>query len=100
MKKIAFVLYTNQLLSITYLGGLPNTSKLEKELYEHLDRDYSITFDWEQALTDKSIDALVIPDPFPPIKNEENIPEIRVPAKLFLTKNSDEIKKIIDKFYD
>lgn len=100
MKKIAFVLYANQLLSITYLGGLPNTSELEKELKNVFDHDYLVTFDWEQGLKDHSIDALIIPEPFPPVKNDEKVAEIHVPANLFLTKNTAAIKQIIDNFYN
>lgn len=52
MKKTAFVLYTNQLLSISYLGGLPTTKPLEIALHQALDQ-YDITFDWETALKKK-----------------------------------------------
>ncbi|MGC6768226.1 hypothetical protein ACYSNR_17045 [Enterococcus sp. LJL128] len=99
MKKIAFVLYAKQLLSVNYLGGIPNTSKLEKKLHEALDDTYEITFKWEEAQNSGNVDALVVPEPFPPIENNENIPEIKVPAHLLLDKQGDKIKEIIDSFF-
>ncbi|WP_321387767.1 hypothetical protein [uncultured Enterococcus sp.] len=99
MKKIAFVLYAKQLLSITYLGGLPNTSALEKELHEALDDTYEITFKWEEAVENRAVDALIIPDPFPPMVNDENILEIKIPAQLLLNKKIAEVKEIIDGYF-
>lgn len=98
MKKIAFVLYTNQLLSISYLGGLPTTKPLEIALHQALDQ-YDITFDWETALKNKSVDAIIVPKPFPPILNETTIPEIPILAQLFLTKDIENIQKAIDGYF-
>jgi hypothetical protein len=44
MKKITFVLYTNQLLSIIYLTGLPTTKTLEKDLKKVFEKEYELTF--------------------------------------------------------
>lgn len=100
MKKIAFVLYTYQLLSIAYLGGLPLHGSLKDALHEALDDQYDITFDWETALKNKSVDAIIVPKPFPPILNETTIPEIPVSANLFFTKDIASIKKTIDHYFN
>lgn len=99
MKKIAFVLYTNQLMSVSYLGGLPTTTSLENSLREALEEHYEITFHWEQVLKEKDLDALVVPDPFPPVLNTEKIPEIKIPAILFLDKKTAKIKEELDRYF-
>lgn len=100
MKKIAFVLYTNQLLSASYLGGFPTTKPLEKDLKKVLEDEYEITFHWEAAVKNRTVDAIVIPDPFPPVLNEEKLPEIKVPANLFLNKEVQKIKNMIDSYFN
>lgn len=50
MKKIAFVLYTNQGFGVSYLKGLPMTRALEKDLKDALKETYSVAFNWEEAL--------------------------------------------------
>lgn len=99
MKKIAFVLYTNQFMQVSYLNGLPTTKDLENALREELKGDYDITFHWEEALKEKSVDALVIPTPFPPVLNKEKIPEIKIPTILFLEKRVGEIKEELDNYF-
>ncbi|MDH6364900.1 hypothetical protein M2139_001901 [Enterococcus sp. PF1-24] len=99
MKKIAFVLYGKQLVSVTYIGGLPYTKDLEKKLQAALADTYEVTFKWEEALKNQTVDALIIPEPFMPILNEGNIPEIKVPAHLLLDKQVVEVKRIIDEFF-
>lgn len=100
MKKIAFVLYTNQLLNVSYLGGLPTTKTLENTLKDTLSDHYDITFNWEKAVKERTVDALVIPKPFPPVLNEEGIPEIKIPAILFLDKQIKEIGEELDKYFN
>lgn len=99
MKKIAFVFYTNQLMNVSYLGGLPTTTSLENDLREALAEHYKITFQWEQALKEKDLDAIVIPDPFPPVLNTDKIPEIKIPAILFLDKKIAKIKDELDRYF-
>ncbi|MHC5269781.1 hypothetical protein ACYSNO_11500 [Enterococcus sp. LJL98] len=99
MKKIAFVLYTYQLLSVMYVNGLPTTKPLEKALKQALGKTYEVTFHWEAAAKEQTVDAFIVPDRFPPILNEHQIPEIRLPSILFLTKEVDQIKTMIDTYF-
>ena len=57
-----------------------------------------MTFDWEEAIK-SNFDALIIPDTFPPIVNENEIPEIKIPTAMLIEKESDKIKRIIDNFF-
>jgi len=99
VRKIAFVLYTNQPFGVSYLGGIPGKkiSILEKKLLESLGDKWDVTFEWEKSKKEGHLDALIIPDPFPPVLNEEKVFEVRVPAILFYEMNIDEIAKIIEK---
>lgn len=100
MKKIAFVLYTYQMLSITYVNGLPTTKKLEEALRKILENEYEVTFEWEEAAKDKTVDALVIPRRFPPILNDNHLPEIKIPGSYFYLNDVEKIKEEIDAYFE
>ena len=100
MKKIAFVLYTNQGVGVSYLKGLPMTRALEKDLKDALKETYSVTFNWEEALKSNTLDAIILPQSFLPIPNETNVPEIKIPAILLLNNEVDKIKAILDTYFN
>lgn len=97
-KRIVFILYANQLLSITYVGGLPG-KKLEKKLHEALDDSYEISFDWEAATKDTA-DYYVVPDPFPPFENKAGLPVIKVANRYFQEQDAAAIKEKIDEYVE
>ena len=101
MNKISFVLYAKQMMSLTYLGGLPSkrTKELETSLTQLLSDTYDVNFKWEEAIKEHTADALVLPDPFPPILNESQTPVIKIPATLFIQGNTKEIKQHIDDYF-
>lgn len=96
MKKIAFVLYNSQVASYTYFNGAMSSKKLEKRLHEVFDSDYQIYFKWDVA---KDLAALVVPDPSTPFVDQRQLPQIKVPAKLFYEDGVGEIKKIVDDYF-
>ena len=42
---------------------------------------------------------LVLPEPFAPFDNENNLPIIKVPSKFFLTKDFEKINAYIDDYF-
>ncbi|MCH4057252.1 MAG: hypothetical protein LKE89_04900 [Lactobacillaceae bacterium] len=96
MKKIAFVLYNSQVASYTYFNGVMSSKKLEKKLHEVFDADYQIEFKWDVA---QDLDALVVPDPSAPFNDPRQLPQIKVPAKLFYEDGVVAIKKIVDDYF-
>ena len=101
MKSISFVLYANQLLSITYIGGLmgPKQKQLEDKLKDTFESDYEVNFSWEESIKGQSVDALIVPEPFPPIENKSSISIIKVPAQYFYLDKMQDIKNIVDNFF-
>ena len=85
MKKICFVLVLNNVLSYTPLSpGL--LSKKDTSLKDYFSQFYDV-------------DYLVLPEPFAPFDNENNLPIIKVPSKFFLTKDFEKIKEYIDDYF-
>lgn len=96
MKKIAFLLYNSQVASYTYFNGVMSSKKLEKKLHEVFDAGYQIEFKWDVA---QDLDALVVPDPSAPFNDPRQLPQIKVPAKLFYEDGVVAIKKIVDDYF-
>lgn len=96
MKKICFVLTVSTGLSYSSLFSAPNFSD-NSDLKDYFSDDYDVSINY---LRDKdSVDYLVVPDPYSPFENENNLPIIKVPAKFFLTKDFAEIKNVIDAYF-
>ena len=96
MKKICFVLVLNNVLSYTPLSpGL--LSKKDTSLKDYFSQFYDVSVNY---LRDKdNVDYLVLPEPFAPFDNENNLPIIKVPSKFFLTKDFEKIKEYIDYYF-
>ncbi|HCM86042.1 MULTISPECIES: hypothetical protein [Enterococcus] len=87
MKKICFVLTVN-------FGSLFADTEFLKEYFS---KDYDVSLNY---LRDKdSVDYLVVPVPFTPFKNENDLPIIEVPAVLFMEKDFETIKDYIDNYF-
>ena len=96
MKKICFVLVLD--------SGLSYTALTPKDLYQkdtsfkdYFSQFYDVSVNY---LRDKdNVDYLVLPEPFAPFDNENNLPIIKVPSKFFLTKDFEKIKEYIDDYF-
>ncbi|WP_461217935.1 hypothetical protein [Lapidilactobacillus salsurivasis] len=96
MKKIVFVLYASyQSLGYANLAS-PFDKKLSQELHQVFDDEYEIGFDPDTA---ESLDALVVPDQIANFDNKKQLPEIKVPATLFVTGQVGKIKEIVDAYF-
>lgn len=95
MKKICFVLTLS--MGIDYMSIFPfPIYRSYNEVKDFFSKYYDVSINY---LKDKdSVDYLVVPDPSPPFKNENNLPIIKVPAFLFMTKDYEKIKGYIDQF--
>ncbi|WP_279282439.1 hypothetical protein [Enterococcus gallinarum] len=97
MKKICFVLVLSNGLSYTPLTPSVLYQK-DTSLKDYFSQFYNVSTNY---LRDKdSVDYLVMPDPFVPFDNENNLPIIKVPSQFFLTKDFVKIKKIIDTYFE
>jgi hypothetical protein len=57
---------------------------LEKDLKKVFEKEYELTFHWEEAARNKQVDVLVITDSFPKVINDTKMPGLKLPANLFL----------------
>ena len=89
MKKICFVLTASNGLSYTTLSpAFFLQIILSLRIISANDYDVSINY-----FRDKDqVDYLVVPDPFVPFDNENDLPIINVPANYFVTKDYKQIK--------
>ncbi|MDT2521985.1 hypothetical protein [Enterococcus raffinosus] len=96
MKKICFVLTVSTGLSYSSMF-LPVNFSDNSDLKEYFSKDYDVSINY---LMDKnSVDYLVVPDPYFPFDNENNLPIIKVPSRLFMTKDFEGIKTCIDNYF-
>ncbi len=96
MPKICFVLTVSTGLSYSSMF-LPVNFSDTTDFKKYFSQDYDVSINY---LRDKdSVDYLVVPDSYFPFDNENNLPIIKVPAKLFMTKNFKEIKAYLDTYF-
>jgi len=96
MKRICFVLVLSNGLSYTPLtpGVL---YQRDTSLKDYFSPFYDVSINY---LRDKdTVDYLVLPEPFAPFDNENNLPIIKVSSKFFLTKDFEKIKAYIDDYF-
>lgn len=96
-KKICFVLSVST--GIIGYGSLFSTGwfKNNDDLKNYFSKDYDVSLNYYK---DKdAVDYLVVPDPFFPFDNENKLPVIKVPARLFMTKDFNEIQKYIEFYF-
>jgi hypothetical protein len=96
MKKICFVLVLSNGLS--YVSLTPKVLyRKNSKLIDYFSQFYDVSTNY---LRDKDeVDYLVMPDPFTPFDNENNLPIIKVPSKYFLTDDYEKIKEYIDAYF-
>ncbi|OTN76053.1 hypothetical protein A5886_001129 [Enterococcus sp. 8G7_MSG3316] len=97
MKRVCFVLVLNNVMSYTPLSpGL--LYKKDPSLKDYFSQFYDVSVNY---LRDKDhVDYLVMPDPFVPFDNENDLPIIKVPSIYFLTKDYGKIKRYIDTYFN
>ncbi|GAB7307736.1 MULTISPECIES: hypothetical protein [Enterococcus] len=96
MKKICFVLTASNGLSYTTLSPAFFFADYS-ELKNYFANDYDVSINY---FRDKDqVDYLVVPDPFVPFDNENDLPIINVPANYFVTKDYQQIKKTLAAFF-
>ncbi|MCD5001894.1 hypothetical protein IV487_05325 [Enterococcus saccharolyticus] len=96
MKKICFVLTVSTGINYGSIFSLPFIRNHD-ELKEYFSQYYDVSIDY---IKDKnSVDYLVVPEPFTPFDNENNLPIIEVPAVLFMEKDFENIKMYIDNYF-
>ena len=96
MIKLCFVFTVN---SGAGYGRMPLPVNFEEysDMKEYFSHYYNVSFNY---LRDKDqVDYLVLPNPFFSFDNEHNLPIIKVPAKLFMTKDFEGIKTCIDHYF-
>jgi hypothetical protein len=96
MKKICFVLVLSNGLS--YVSLTPKVLyRKNSKFIDYFSQFYDVSTNY---LRDKDeVDYLVMPDPFTPFDNENNLPIIKVPSKYFLTDDYEKIKEYIDAYF-
>ncbi|CAM2896452.1 hypothetical protein [Dellaglioa algida] len=93
MKKICFVLTVSSGINFSSIDAIPFI-KNHDDLKAYFSRYYDVSVNY---LKDKdSVDYLVVPKPFVPFDNENNLPIIEVPARLFIEKDFEKIKMYLD----
>ncbi|SES73141.1 hypothetical protein SAMN04487821_10283 [Enterococcus malodoratus] len=96
MKKICFVLTVSTGINYGSIFTNPRVRN-DEDLKDYFSKDYDVSINY---IRDKdSVDYLVVPNPFTPFDNENNLPIIQVPAKLFMTNDFEEIKNHIDNYF-
>ncbi|MCO6017684.1 hypothetical protein CKN86_10770 [Carnobacterium divergens] len=96
MKKIGFVLTVSTGINYGSIFSLP-LIKNHDDLKEYFSKDYDVSINY---IRDKdSVDYLIVPKPFTPFDNENNLPIIEVPAILFMEKDFEKIKTCIDNYF-
>ncbi|MGG5371708.1 hypothetical protein [Enterococcus sp. AZ196] len=96
MTKLCFVFTVD---SGTGYGPLapPVNSSEYSDMKKYFSTYYDVSFNY---LRDKdTVDYLIVPDPFFSFDNENNLPIIKVPAKLLMTKDFAAIKASIDNYF-
>jgi hypothetical protein len=97
MKKICFVLVLSNGLSYTPLTP-EFLYQRDTSLKDYFSPFYDVSINY---LRDKDqVEYLVMPTPFVPFENENNLPIIKVPAQFFLTKDFEKIKEYIDAYFE
>lgn len=96
-EKICFVLTVST--GLTYTSIFPAPAVLNNEdLKRYFSTYYDVSINY---IRDKdSVDYLVVPDPFIPFENENELPIIKVPALLFMTNDFEGIKNSIDSYFE
>ena len=96
MKKLCFVLTVST--GINY-GSIFTGAAVRghNDLRDYFSKYYDVSIN--EFDDNNSADYLVIPDPFVPFDNKNNLPIIKVPAKLFMTKDFEGIKTCIDHYF-
>ena len=96
MAKICFVLTVSTGLSYSSMF-VPVNFNGYSDFKNYFSKYYDVSINY---LRDKdSVDYLVVPDPYFPFDNENDLPIINVPAKLFMTKDFAAIKTCIDNYF-
>ncbi|MEG2324924.1 MAG: hypothetical protein RSB63_02330, partial [Enterococcus sp.] len=82
MKNLCFVLTVSSGINYGSISSVP-LIKNNEDLKEYFSDDYTVSTNY---IKDKDkVDYLVVPDPFVPFEND--LPIIKVPARLFMTKD-------------
>ncbi|MGG5373241.1 hypothetical protein [Enterococcus sp. AZ196] len=96
MKKICFVLTVSTGINYGSIFAAP-AIKNNESLKDYFSKYYDVSIDY---IRDRdTVDYLVVPKPFTPFENENNLPIIEVPAVLFMKKDYEEIKSYIDDYF-
>lgn len=96
MTKLCFVLTVG---SGTGYGTIPLPVNFTEysDMENYFSQYYDVSFNY---LRDKdNVDYLVVPDPFFPFVNENNLPIIKIPSTLFMEKDFTKIKTRINKYF-
>lgn len=94
-KKICFVLAIDG--GLTY-SMLPIGLRSQQHLKEFFSEDYDVSLNY---LRDKErVEYLIVPRQFAPFINENNLPIIEVPSNLFVIKDYQGIKEIVDHYFE
>ncbi|MBO0431885.1 hypothetical protein [Enterococcus sp. DIV0660C] len=94
-KRICFVLAVDGGLAYSTLPiGLRNQERLK----EFFSKEYEVSLNY---LRDKEqVDYLIVPRQLAPFINEKKLPIIEVPSNLFVIKDYQGIKEIIDHYFE
>ena len=96
MKNLCFVVTVSSGINYGSISSVP-LIKNNEDLKEYFSDDYTVSTNY---IKDKDkVDYLVVPDPFVPFENENDLPIIKVPARLFMTKDFNAIKNCIDEYF-
>lgn len=96
MIKLCFVFTVN---SGVGCGSMPLPVNFEEysDMKDYFSQYYNVSFNY---LRDKDqVDYLVLPDPFFSFDNENNLPIIKVSARLFMEKDFEGIQTCIDNYF-
>ncbi|MDT2614606.1 hypothetical protein [Enterococcus dongliensis] len=97
MKKICFVLNVSSGINYGSVSAFP-LIKNNGDLKKYFSKYYDVSIDY---IKDKDVvDFLVVPKPFAPFENENNLPIIEVPTILFMKKDYKEIKSYVDAYFN
>lgn len=95
-EKNLFCLSVEQWIILHTVNSRCSLSKRHKP-QDYFSPFYDVSINY---LRDKdTVDYLVLPEPFAPFDNENNLPIIKVPSKFFLTKDFEKIKDYIDDYF-
>lgn len=96
MKKICFVLTVSTGINYGSAFSFP-LFRDHEAMKEYFSKYYEVSMNY---ISDKdSVDYLVVPKPFTPFDNENNLPIIEVPAILFMKKDFKKIRFYIDEYF-